>query len=86
MAARELGYGIALVWQPSRNGKSDQVLTWNILESVLDEAEKATVTKPIYIYATGNTAPLSDDLYRFHQIPNSILARLGILDGDEEDA
>lgn len=79
-----LGYGIALVWQPSKNGKSDQVLTWNILETVLDEAEKAKVTKPIHIYATGNTAPLADDLYRFHQIPNSILARLGILEGDEE--
>jgi adenine-specific DNA-methyltransferase len=79
-----LGYGIALVWQPSKNGKADQVLTWNILETILDEAQKANVTKPIYIYATGNTAPLSDDLYRFHQIPNSILARLGILEGDEE--
>jgi adenine-specific DNA-methyltransferase len=79
-----LGYGIALVWQPARNGKADQVLTWNILETILDEAEKAKVTKPIHIYATGNTAPLTDDLYRFHQIPNSILARLGILDRDEE--
>ena len=75
-----LGYGIALVWQPSKNGKVDQALTWNILETVLDEAQKARVTKPIHIYATSNTAPLSDDLYRFHQIPNSILARLGILE------
>jgi adenine-specific DNA-methyltransferase len=79
-----LGYGIALVWQPARNGKSDQILTWSILDTILDEAEKAKVTKPVHIYATGNTAPLSDELYRFHQIPNSILARLGILDGDEE--
>ena len=80
-----LGYGIALVWQPSKNGKSDQVLTWKVLEAVLDEAEKAKVTKPVHIYATGNTAPLTDDLYRFHQIPNSILARLGILEADEEN-
>ena len=59
------------------------MLTWKILEAVLDEAQEAQVTKPVYIYATGNTAPLSDELYRFHQIPNSILARLGILEGDE---
>ena len=79
-----LGYGIALVWQPSKNGKADPVLTWNMLEAVLDEAQKAQVSKPVHIYATGNTAPLTDELYRFHQIPNSILARLGILEGGEE--
>ncbi len=79
-----LGYGIALIWQASKNGKYDQVLTLNILETVLDEAERANLGKPVHVYATGNTAPLGDDLYRFHQIPNSILARLGILDSDEE--
>lgn len=76
-----LGYGIALVWQAAR-GASNQVLTANILDTVLDEAKKAKLGRPIHIYATGNTAPLSDELYRFHQIPNSILARLGILDSD----
>lgn len=81
-----LGYGIALVWQASKNGKHDQVLTGSILEAVLDEAVKAKVGMPVHIYATGNTAPLSEELYRFHQIPNSIVARLGILDGDEEGA
>jgi adenine-specific DNA-methyltransferase len=80
----KLGFGIALVWQPSQNKKSEQVLSWGVLEAILDEAEKANVTKPVHIYATANTAPLSDELYRFHQIPNSILARLGLLDGDEE--
>lgn len=79
-----LGYGIALIWQASKNGKYDQVLTLNILETLLDEAEQAKVSKPVHVYATGNTAPLGDDLYRFHQIPNSILARLGILDSEEE--
>lgn len=78
-----LGYGIALVWQASKNGKYDQVLTGSILETVLDEAEKAKLGRPVHVYAIGNTAPLSDDLYRFHQIPNSILARLGIFDTDE---
>lgn len=79
-----LGYGIALIWQPSKKGKADQVLTWSLLEKVLDEAEKAKVGLPVYVYAIGNTAPLNDDLYRFHQIPNSIVARLGILECDEE--
>jgi adenine-specific DNA-methyltransferase len=79
-----LGYGIALIWQPSKNCKSDQVLTWSLLEKVLDEVEKAKVQQPVHVYAIGNTAPLNDELYRFHQIPNSILARLGILERDEE--
>lgn len=77
------GYGIGLVWQASR-GNGQQILTWPILEAVLDEAEEAKVGLPVHVYATANTAPVSDDLYKFHQIPNSILARLGILDIDEE--
>lgn len=80
----KLGYGIALIWQPSKNSKGEQILTSDILETVLDEAESAKVTIPVHVYATGNTAPLDDELYRFHQIPNSILARLGILERDGE--
>lgn len=80
----KLGFGIALVWQPSSKGEANQHLTWKILETILDEAAAAGATKPVHVYAIGNTAPLSDELYRFHQIPNSILARLGILDGEEE--
>ena len=80
----KLGYGIALIWEARKSGKVEQVLTFDILETILDEAEAANLTKPVHIYATANTAPISDDLYRFHQIPNSILARLGILDGEEE--
>jgi len=79
-----LGYGIALVWQATRGKKDEQILSWEILEKVLDEAESAGVTRPVHIYATANTAPIADDLYKFHQIPNSILARLDILNGDGE--
>lgn len=75
-----LNYGIALVWQTDKE-KNDQLLTWSILEQALDEAEKAGVQKPIHIYATGNVAAVSDDLYRFHQIPDSILVRLNIING-----
>lgn len=82
-----LGFGIALVWQPATSKvEANQLLTWQILETILDEAAAAGATKPVHIYAIGNTAPLSSDLYKFHQIPNSILARLGILDGEEEAA
>jgi adenine-specific DNA-methyltransferase len=78
------GAGIALVWQPGKASGSDQLLTWDVLERILDEAAAAKAQTPVHIYAIGNTAPLSEELYRFHQIPNSILARLGVMDGDEE--
>lgn len=80
----KLGYGIALVWQPSK-ASQDQSLTSIILDKILDEAAKVKVSRPVHIYASANSAPLSDELYRFHQIPNSILARLGVLDTDGGD-
>jgi adenine-specific DNA-methyltransferase len=79
-----LGYGIALVWDVSKQLKEEQILTWQILEQILDEAEAAGLTKPVHIYATAKNAPIADELYRFHQIPDAILARLGIIDGDTE--
>lgn len=79
-----LGFGIALVWDPKISDPTKQQLTWKDLEQVLAEAEKAEVQAPIHIYACGNTAPLDDTLYRFHQIPNAILARLGMMDSDYE--
>ena len=75
-----LGYGIALVWSTTPDDQTEQVLEWSILEPILDEAERARVQRPIHIYATASTAPIDQDLYRFHQIPDSILARLGILE------
>ena len=78
------GYGIALVWQQSRNGKSGQILTHSVLDSTLDEAKESGCALPVHIYATASTAPISEELYRFHQIPHSILARLGIIDEVEE--
>lgn len=77
-----LGYGIALVWQAAKGKKNEQALTWEILEKVLDEGEAAGVTRPIHIWASEKAAPIADDLYKFHQIPYSILARLGILNGE----
>ena len=81
----KLGYGIALVWHQSRNGKPDHVINQRVLDQALDEAKEANCELPVHIYATGNTAPILEDLYRFHQIPHSILARLGIIDETEEE-
>ncbi|MGI4789340.1 MAG: site-specific DNA-methyltransferase [Janthinobacterium lividum] len=81
----KLGYGIALVWE-GKNPNNLQPLTVDIMDQILDEALKAGVTKPVFIYATGNVAPHAPELYRFQHIPDSILARLNLLPGEGDDA
>ncbi len=78
-------YGIALLWEVE-SGKKVQPLTDEILDIIIEEAREANVTKPVFIYAVANTAVQDDDLYRFQQIPDSILARLNLLPGDENDS
>jgi adenine-specific DNA-methyltransferase len=79
-----LGYGIALVWETGKvNGH--QALTRQIRSDIMKEAERAQVTKPVYIYAVANVSPINDELYRFQQIPDSILARLNLLEEEEEN-
>jgi adenine-specific DNA-methyltransferase len=80
----KLGYGIALVWEGKPNNL--QPLTVDIMDTILDEAHTAGVTKPVFIYATGNVAPHAPELYRFQHIPDSILARLNLLPGEGDDA
>lgn len=80
----KLGYGIALVWEGKPNNL--QPLTMNIMDTIIDEAHAAGVTKPVFIYATGNVAPHAPELYRFQHIPDSILARLNLLPGEGDDA
>ena len=79
-----LGYGIALLWE-SLPDKRLQPLTGAILDIILDEAKAEGVSKPVYVYATGNVAPIADRLYRFMHIPDSILARLQLLPGEGGD-
>lgn len=81
----KLGYGIALVWE-GKNPNNLQPLTVDIMDTILDEAHAAGVTKPVFIYATGNVAPHAPELYRFQHIPDSILARLNLLPGEGDDA
>jgi adenine-specific DNA-methyltransferase len=79
-----LGFGIALVWEKGKTG-GHQALTRDIRSKIMEEARAAQVTKPVYIYAVANVAPLNDELYRFQQIPDSILARLNLLEEEEEN-
>jgi len=79
----KLGFGIALVWEG--NPDKVQALTPDIMDTVLDEAHAAGVTKPVFIYAVSNVAVYAPELYRFQHIPDSILARLGLLPGEGED-
>ena len=74
-----LGFGIALVWE---HGKTNghQALTREIRTKIMAEAQAAEVMKPVYIYAIANVSPINDELYRFQQIPDSILARLNLLE------
>ena len=82
-----LGHGIALVWDADAGKKNGQTLTKDMRNKILDEAKQAGVSRPVYIYAAMCTAPINDGLYRFCQIPNSILARFGLFDNNnEEDA
>lgn len=77
------GLGLALVWQP---GKEGTTLTMEVLKEIVKEAEQQGCTKPIHVYAAANEGPVAEHIYRFHQIPDAILAKLGIngTDGEEE--
>ena len=69
------GQGVALAWRQSRKSKPGQVLTHRILNAVLDEAKMAGFTLPIHIYASASTAPITEDLYHFHQLSHSTMVR-----------
>ena len=62
------GNGISLVRRRSKKAKSQQVLTHRVLDTVLEEAKAAGCELPVHIHATASTAPISEELYRFHQI------------------
>jgi len=78
-----LGFGIALVWEAGKV-RGFQPLTKEIRSKIMAEATRAGVTKPVYIYAVANVSPQNDTLYRFQQIPDSLLARLNLLEEEEE--
>jgi adenine-specific DNA-methyltransferase len=78
-----LGFGIALVWETGKT-RGHQELTREIRSKIMAEAQAAKVIKPVYIYAVANIAPLNDELYRFQQIPDSILARLNLVEEEAE--
>ena len=59
------GNAVALIWEdnPKRN-----VLTFQRIEQILDEAVEAGLKKPAMIWAESSTAPILGDLYHFHQL------------------
>lgn len=67
--------GIALVWGKGENGRT---LTYNALKDIVKECQNEKLLKPIHIYASMNEAPFMENVYRFHQIPESIMIRLGM--------
>ena len=78
-----LGFGIALVWERGKV-RGHQPLTKEIRSKIMEEARRAGVSKPVYIYAVANTSPLNENLYRFQQIPDSLLARLNLLEEETD--
>ena len=78
------GQAVALAWRQSRKSKPGQVLTHRILNMALDEAKAAGFTFPIHIYASASTAPITSDLYRFHQLSHSTMVRRLLADDIRE--
>ena len=71
------GHGISLVWRRSKRARPQPVLTHRVMETVLDEAKAAGCRLPVHIYAAASTAPITEDLYWFHQVSGSNRSRLG---------
>ena len=78
------GQGVALAWSQSRKSKPGQALTHRILNSVLDEAKVAGFTLPIHIHASASTAPITEELYHFHQLRHSTMVSRLLADDIEE--
>ena len=78
------GQCVALAWGQSRKSKPGQVLTHRILNAVLDEAKMAGFTLPIRIHASASTAPITEELYHFHQLRHSTMVRRGLVDDIKE--
>ena len=51
---------------------------------MLDEAKMAGFTLPIRIHASASTAPITEELYHFHQLRHSTMVRRGLVDDIKE--
>lgn len=75
------GNAIALVWGVTK-GSDHNELTMDIYKSIMAEAKKygmpPSKDTPVFIYGAINGGPNGSPNYTFHQIPNEILAALGI--------
>jgi len=71
------GTAIALIWDISE-GEDHGVLTREKHLEIMKEAASYGLKKPVYIYGTVNAGPNGSPSYYFNQIPDEILAALGI--------
>lgn len=72
------GNAIALVWNPA-SGEEHGTLTLERHKKIIaDSIALGLTTRPVYIYGTVNAGPNGSKTYSFHQIPDEILAALGI--------
>lgn len=69
------GNPVALVWK----GVEDSTLTMAVHKQILEESKDLGLrSRPVYIYGAVNSGPNGSPSYTFHQIPDGILAALGI--------
>jgi adenine-specific DNA-methyltransferase len=68
---------IALVWDPAK-GEDSSIFTTEVYREVLAEVKSLGLQKPPYVYAAVN-ATANGGGYDFREIPDKILAALGIL-------
>ena len=59
---------VALVCEDPPGVPNRDVLTLRKLNAILDEALRMGLRKPVDIWAHANIAPISQDLYIFHQV------------------
>lgn len=72
------GNAIALVWGSTKDEEHGK-LTLERHKKIVSDADALGMTaRPIYIYGTVNAGPNGSKSYSFHQIPDEILAALGI--------
>ena len=75
------GNAIVLVWDATK-GTDHNVLTMDVYKEVMAEAKRlgmpGSKEVPVFIYGASNCGPNGSPTYTFHQIPDEILAALGI--------
>ena len=62
------GRAVALVCEDPPGTRNREALTFRKMNLILDEAQALGMNKPVEIWADASVAPISGELYIFHQI------------------